>query len=914
MPVLATKLHVPAPRPDLVVRPRLQRRLDTAAAVPTRMLLVCAPAGFGKTTVISQWLATVSDASPPWRAAWVSLDSQDDDVRRFLAHVVAALRTTDRDVGQEAEAVLESGDQVSTEAVLTSLVNDLDVVAEPTVLALDDYHEITAPAVHEALAFLLEHLPAHVRVALATRSDPPLPLARLRSNGALVELRAADLRFTAEETDTLLNQVMGLGVAPQDVASLDERTEGWAAGLQLAGLSMRGRRDVAAFVDEFTGSHRFVLDYLVEEVLSRQDDEVRDFLLRTSLLGSMTASLCEALTGRRDAQQMLLRLERDNLFVVPLDDHREWYRYHHLFSDALQARLRAGHPDELAVLHGEASRWYAQHRLLSDAISHAVAAGDVEGAADLVELDLPRLRRERRDDTMRRLVRGLPDDVLAARPLLATATAWSHLAQGDLDAVERWLDVAEAALAGRPGLPRDLREWLPVEADALDQDVRELPGMISVYRASVAQARGDVDRTVTEARHALDQAGPDDHITRGAALGFLGLAAWAADDLATAVTTFGEAVQSMRAAGLVADELGSTVALAGMWLARGRPDEARRLYERALEVAERHPLPLSTTGDLHVGLADVLREQGQLDAASKHLGTARELGDVASLPENRHRWFTTAAALLRAEGDLDAALAMLDRAKAAYQPGFFPAVRPIPALRARVQIARGDLVDAARWARECGVALSRPPTYLAEFDQLTLARLVLAERRAGAERDVDAVVRLLDEVVNASAAAGRKGSVVEARLVRSLAHAAEGRAEAAADDLAAALTAGVPVGYRRLFLDEGQPVLELLHALVAGRPGSEAAAFARRLLDDGPPAVTPQPARATPTLLADETLSDRELQVLRLLATDLSGPAIARELFVSVNTLRTHTKHVFTKLGVNSRRAAVSRAAELGIL
>ena len=914
MPVVATKLHVPTPRPDLVVRPRLQEQLLAATSGPTRLVLVCAPAGFGKTTVVSQWLATVVSASPPWRVAWVSLDGQDDDVRRFLGHVVAALRTTDPAVGQEALALLDSGDQVPTEVVLTSLVNDLDVVAGPTVLALDDLHEVTAPAVHQALGFLLDHLPAHVRLAVTSRSDPPLPLARLRSNGALVELRAADLRFTAEEADVLLNQEMGLGVPPQAVAALDERTEGWAAGLQLAGLSLRGRDDATAFVEDFTGSHRFVLDYLVEEVLGRQGDDVRDFLLRTSVLRSMTASLCEAVTGRADAQQVLERLERDNLFVVPLDDHREWYRYHRLFSDVLQGRLRSGHADELAGLHAEAGRWYAQHGLLSDAITHAQAGGDVERAADLVELDLPRLRRERRDDTLRRLVRSLPDDVLRARPLLATAMAWSHLALGDLDGVQGWLDVADAAAGPRPELPRELRESLPVEADLLDQDVREVPAMTEVYRAAVAQARGDVRGTIAHAGRALELAGPDDHATRGAASGFLGLAAWGSGDLTTAVDTFGEAVASMRAAGLVADELGSTVVLAGMWLARGRPDEARRLLERALEAAERHPVPLSTTGDLHVGLADVLREEGNLGGAWSHLAAARELGDAASLPENRHRWFTTAAGVLRARGDLDAALDMVSRAATAYQPGFFPAVRPISAVAARLQIARGDLAAADAWARETGVAVGDPPTYLTEFDQLTLARLVLAEAGRSAEGDLEPVVRMLDAVVDAAASAGRVGSVIEARLVRGLVHAAAGSPEAAASDLAEAVTAGVPVGYRRLFLDEGGPARELLTALVTQRPDDEAAACARTILDTVPAETAQPPVAAAAALTVDETLSDRELQVLRLLATDLTGPAIARELFVSVNTLRTHTKHVFTKLGVNSRRSAVSRATELGLL
>jgi LuxR family maltose regulon positive regulatory protein len=511
---------------------------------------------------------------------------------------------------------------------------------------------------------------------------------------------------------------------------------------------------------------------------------------------------------------------------------------------------------------------------------------------------------------------------------------WVRLSEGALDAASGWMDAAEHALETAvdqeppaPEVQAGPREpaWTgltsAVVRDAVRDRERELaavPAQVEVYRASIAQARGDVAGTTRHATRAGELAGPTDHFARSGAAGFLGLAAWAAGDLTTAVDTFDECVRALHDAGDTADELGATVVIGSMWLALGRPDEARRRYERALQVAESRIGPvLSTTGDLHVGLADALREAGELDDAAEHLRTARELGDQGSLVENRFRWYAVTAALQRSRGDLEAAAALLAQAESLYLPGFFPDTRPIPAVLASVRIAQGRLADAWKWAATHHVSEETEPTYLAEYNLLTLARLHIAQ--SGADGDpagLDTAIGVLDRVVEAARASGRQGSLIEARLVRCLAHEARRDEESSVTDLDEALVAGAPAGYVRLFLDEGSDLEPPLRRLAAsGLPG---ASHARDLLgNSGHRAPHAAAASGSSTLtpsVGSDQLSERELEVLRLLASDLSGPEIAQHLFVSVNTLRSHTKHIFTKLDVNTRRAAVRRATDLGLL
>ena len=843
----------------------------------SRLTLVSAPAGFGKTTLLADWLhgAPGTDRS----VAWLSLDPADNEPATFWTYVVTALQGAVPGVGSDALELLRTR-PLPTELLLTTLLNDLTAAPRAVWLVLDDYHLVDDPDVGRGMAFLLQHLPAQVHVVLSTRADPDLPLARWRVRGELVEIRAADLRFTSDEAAAYLNEATGLRLTPGDVEVLEERTEGWIAALQLAAISLQGRDDASSFIARFAGNDRYLVDYLVEEVLTHQSEPVREFLLHSAVLDRLTGPLCDVVVGRADSSEMLATLDRANLFLVALDDQRTWYRYHHLFADVLRARLLAEQPDLVPLLHQRASRWYEEHDVAEEAIRHALAARDVDRAVRLIELAVPAIRRHRQEALLLPWLRLLPDDAVRRSPVLSVFYGWLLLVAGDADALEPRLHDAERALASVP------RGSAALGADT--DELRTLPSTIAIYRASVAQARGDLTGTAEHARRALGLAGPDDHLARGSAAGFLGLVAWANGEVSSALETFTQAVASLHAAGNLVDELSSTVVLADMWLAAGRPSTARRLYERALGVAEEHGTrTMRATADLLVGLSELDYEVDDLEAATRHLERAAGLSEGAATTESRFRWFVARGRVASAEGDLAEAIALLDTAEQLYLPGFFPAVRPIAAMRARVWIAHGHLAEAARWAGERGVAATDDADYLSEFDHLTLVRLLLAQHRARPDPDaLDHSLRLLARLRDAARSSGRGGSLVEIQLLLALAQDAQGHRTLARQSLGDAWAqTPEPAGYGRLFLDEGAPLDALM-----GHPAASSA---------GP---------------VSGPLSERELQVVRLLDSELTGPQIARELFVTLNTLRSHTKRIFTKLDVTSRRAAVRRAHERGLL
>ena len=904
VPLLETKLHVPRPRRSLVARARLSERLGRG--VESALTLVSAPAGFGKTTLLTQWLAAA--AADGRSTAWLSLDERDNDPAVFWTYLVAALKTAAPGVGDGALALLQSP-QTPIDAVLSALLNDLSAIPDDVVLVLDDFHVIEGREVQDAMTFLLEHLPAQLHLVIAGRVDPALPLARLRARGELVEIRAADLRFTPEEAAGYLNGAMGLALTAQDVVVLEGRTEGWIAALQLAALSMQGRGDVSAFIAGFAGDDRYIVDYLAEEVLQRQPEAVRRFLLQTAILDRLSGPLCDAVTGQDGGKAMLAALERGNLFLVPLDDRRRWYRYHQLFADVLRAHLLDERPDDVPDLHLRASAWFEQHGEPSEAIRHALAGEDFARAADLVELAFPAMRRSRQEVTVRGWLDAIPDELIRVRPVLSVNAVGVLLVVGEIEGVEgrlrdaeRWLDQAAGTSQG-PDAPA--REMVVVD----HEEFARLPGAIEVYRAALALARGDAPGCVQHARRALELSLEDDHLGRASAAGFLGLTSWASGDLEAAHRSWSECVAGLLRVGHVADTLGCTIALADIRTAQGRLGAAMRAYEQALQLATEHGGPvLRGTADMYVGMSEVHRERNDLRAATQHLLRSRELGEHAGLAQNPYRWRVAMARIRAAEGDLDGAADLLDEAERVYASDFFPEVRPVPALRARVRLTQGQLGEALGWVRERGLAATDDLRYLREFEHITLARVLLAQyatEPAGGSNDE--ATGLLTRLLEAAEQGARTGSVIEILVLQALAQQAHGDLPAALAALHRALTLAEPAGYVRIFVDEGPPMAALLRAIA--KKGF-ARNYVHRLLAAGTLAADSPPVAQG---LIDP-LSEREQEVLRLLGTDLDGPEIARELIVSLNTLRSHTKNIYSKLGVNNRRAAVRRAEELDLL
>jgi LuxR family transcriptional regulator, maltose regulon positive regulatory protein len=910
--ILATKLYVPPPRPKVVLRPRLIERLNEGLSTGSKLTLISASAGFGKTTLAGDWIAGCGRP-----AAWLSLDEGDGDITRFLTYLVAAMQRVLRNIGADVLAALQAPQPPQSESILTALLNEIAPVPDNFILVIDDYHVVDARPVDNALAFLLEHMPPQMHLVIATREDPSLPLARLRARGQLNELRAADLRFTPCEAAEFLNQAMGLNLSATDIAALESRTEGWIAGLQLAALSMQGREDIASFLQAFTGSHRFVLDYLIEEVLQRQPEHIRSFLLQTAILDQFCVMLCNAVTDREDGKEMLDVLERSNLFTIPLDDQRLWYRYHHLFGEVLQARLRDELPDQVFSLHQRASKWYEQNGLAAEAIHHALAAKDFERAANLIELAVPKMRRNRQESTVTELgwLKALPDELICLRPVLSVAYAYALFGGGELEAVEARL--------------RDAERWLEATADTAGmivvdkEEFARLPGMIALLRTAQALARGDMPETVKNARRVLDVAPKNDYLMLGGAASTLGLAAWASGDLDAARRMIADGMANVLRAGYISPAVGDAITLADIQIAQGCLHEAMTTYEQGLQWATAPGTPvLRGAADMYVGMSNLLYEHNDLQTATQHLLTSQALGELAGLPQNAYRWRVAMARIRRAQGDLDGALELLDQAERLYNGNFSPNVRPIATRQTRVWLAQGRLGEALSWAREQGLSAEDELSYMREFDHITLARILLARyQNDRSEASIAGVMSLLERLLIAAEEGRRTGSVIETLVLQAVAYRAQDNLPAALMSLQHALTMAEPEGYVRIFLDEGEPMRLLIldfrfsiEKQSRDRVHPQSGYVDKLLTAFTQPEFMPQSKIGNRQSEIREPLSRRELEILHLIALGLSNRQIGERLFLALDTVKGHNRKIFDKLQVQSRTEAIARAHELGLL
>jgi ATP/maltotriose-dependent transcriptional regulator MalT len=883
-PLLLTKLYILPPRPKIILRSRLIERLNEG--MHCKLTLISAPAGFGKTTLVSEWVAACER-----QAAWLSLDEGDSDPARFLAYLVAALQTIKAEIGAGLLGALQSPQPPPPEMILTALLNEITTVPDNFVLVLDDYHVIDSKPVDEALTFLLEHLPPQMHLVIATREDPHLPLARLRARGQLTELRAVDLRFTPAEATDFLNQVMGLNLAAEDIAALEARTEGWIAGLQLAALSMRGYPDSASFIQSFTGSHHFVLDYLVEEVLQRQSESVQTFLLSTSILNRLCGPLCEAvvLDPSASGQKTLEYLEHANLFIVPLDNERRWYRYHHLFADLLRQRLRqvtaSSTGDEgkgVAEYHIRASVWYEDNGLEIEAFQHAAAANDIERAERIIEGKGIPLHFRGAVAAILNWLASLPKAVLDARPSLCVRYATLSLVAGQTTGIEEKLQAAEAALAAA------LQDAEP------DDKTRDLIGQIAAARATLALTRYQPEAMITQAHRALAYLHPDNLLSRIRAIWTLGFAYQVQGNRAAARQAFSEAIAISQASGNIRFTIVATISLGVIQEFENHLYQAAETFRSGLQLAGDHSQPFEN--EAHLGLARIYYEWNDLDAAEQHgrqgLQLARQFDSVID------RFIICEVFLARlklAQGDVAVAAAMLaETEQSVRQNNFVHRIPEVAAAQVLVLLRQGDLAAAAQLAQAHELPISQARVYLAQGDP-------------------SAALTLLSPLRQQMEAKEWQDERLKVMVLQAVALRAYGENDKAVQLLGDALTLAEPGGFIRIFVDEGAPMAQLLleaasHGVMPDYIGKLLAVFEaeKRKSEDKPD--------LPPAKLLIESLSQRELKILQLIAQGLSNREIGERLFLALDTVKGHNRKIFDKLQVQSRTEAVARAHELGLL
>lgn len=890
---LATKLFVPAPGMRVIPRPRLAARLD--AGRDRKLMLISAPAGWGKTTLVADWIRGARAGTPRLRCGWLSLDAGDNDLVRFLGYLIAALQVAAPGLGAESLELLASPSPPSAEELLTGLINEIGDAHAPITLVMDDFHILVEPQVLQAVRFLIEHMPPSLHVILSGRADPPWPLARLRARGEMAEFRSADLRFTAEETGAFLSERMGLALTAAETAALDERIEGWAAGLQMAALSLAGRADRAGFIADFTGSNRFICDYLIEEVLEQQPPDMREFLLKTSILPRLSADLCNAVMGDASGASMLERLECVNPFLIPLDDERRWYRYHHLFADLLRHTLQQAYPGAEVELHRRAGLWHERQGMISGAVEHALAAGDPQWAARLIEESGFALISLGQLTTLLSWLDTLPREIVRARPALNVLYAWTLMYMGRLAAVEDYLRQAEPLLPAPEAI-------VPGSAE------EHLTGHVAAVRAFVADLSGQMGRAAELGQTALRRLSPRDLKTRGFLGAMLGTVLQWTGDLAGAGQALEEAVRLGRELHDRHMTVHALCDLAALQVERGELRSATATCREALREATRRDKeggPRSpVAGYAYIRMSAVMRHHHDLAAALTYaqegleLCRRREQADLLCVAHSNM------SAVLQAMEDLAGAVASTRAAQQIVERRalHYVAVDDLANLYLTLQ---GDHAAGTRWLAEIGLPLDRPVPFITRSRYILAAQVLLVLDRLSEAQ------RLLENLLGLCEGCGSFGFVIRILILQALVFQAQGRQAQARQALARALDLAAPEGFVFVFVEHGPRMRPLLqHAAAQGHQRD----FARGLLaaldaHGGGHA----PASSGVHGLA-EPLSSREIEVLRLLHAGLTNGEIAAALTVAPSTVHTHVKHIYAKLDVHRRFEAVRRAEELDLL